>query len=183
MRNFMLNLGLWFSIFTASFVPSIFAKASIPVEQAATEKKDHYLKEGVFVGGFDQGAMILANVRHSYTPENHMERLVLDLAPENSPGHLQRPGFFHVAIQGKGRAVGDRLVIDLANCKEAKVTAQQVSKVLSQSHFFASAIFTFDEESSNLTIEVPIKTPAEFEIFELASDKKPGRIVIDVKNL
>src|SRR4051794_11573402 len=75
--------------------------ASIPVQQAASEKTNHYIETGVVVGGYDQGPVTLANVRHSYSLKDKMERVVLDLEGAGGDGknRLQRPGFFHFALQ------------------------------------------------------------------------------------
>jgi hypothetical protein len=152
--------------------------ASIPIEQAATSKKEHYLKEGVFVGGVDKVSVKLLNVRHSYQPETHFERLVLDILPTQKISGNVRPGFFHVAIRKS-------LIIDLSDCDSADVTAAQVSRVLSRSHYFEKAEFALDEHQHSLTLEIPLKNAAQYEVFELSGvgDTKASRIVIDAKSL
>jgi hypothetical protein len=161
------------------------AMAAIPIEQAGTVKKNHYLKEGVFVGGFDQGEVRLLDVRHSYDTHLKMERLVFDTTPiakvKKNGENINRPGFFHVAIRS-GES-GSKLVLDLSHCTQPQVTASQVMKLFSRSRFFSSAQFAQDSETKSLTIELLTKSPAEFEVFELASESKPGRIVIDAKGL
>ena len=151
------------------------AFASIPIEQAASEKKDHYLTSGVFVGGFEQGPATLVNVRHSFAAAGHLERIVFDVSHNTDSKDVNRPGFFHVAIKS------NRVVIDLEDLTESKVTEKQVTQLLSKSHFFSSASFFRDTKNGNLTISMPLKAKVKIEIFELASTDKPGRIVIDAK--
>jgi hypothetical protein len=148
---------------------------AIPVQHATSEKKNRYMELGVFVGGHSQPKLILLNVRHNLEA-NGQERLVLDMGGDDD-APVDRPGFFHVSIQKTPR----RVVIDLENTEKFRVTAQQVTRLLSKSPFFTRAEFYADHQSKNLTIELPLKTRAQIEVFELVSIGKPGRIVIDVK--
>ena len=155
---------------------SIAAIAAVPVRQAAGEKKNVYLESGVFVGGRDRGPLTLENVRHSVQTSTGLERVVFDVASAASDS-VGRPGFFHIAIQKKPR----RVVIDLQDVNGAKLNAPQVTRVLQSSPYFSKAVYYFDRAHQALTIELPLKTDAEIEVFELASSDKPGRIVMDIR--
>ena len=150
--------------------------AAIPVQHATTEKKNRYMELGVFVGGHSQPKLILLNVRHSLTG-NGQERIVLDMGEGLEERPVDRPGFFHISIQKNPR----RVVIDLENTEKAKVTAQQVTRLLKKSPYFSKADFYSDHRSKNLTIELSLKNRAQIEVFELVSIGKSGRIVIDAK--
>jgi hypothetical protein len=164
------------TLLTSFSVISMSAVASVPVRQAAGEKKDIYLDSGVFVGGRDRGPLQLENVRHSVQKSSGLERVVFDVgtAAAHDAG---RPGFFHIAIQKKPR----RVVIDLQDISGARISAAQVSKVLQTSPYFSKAFYYGDRANHSLTIELPMKTNAEIEVFELVSTDKPGRIVMDVR--
>ncbi|CAM6001616.1 unnamed protein product [Sphagnum balticum] len=104
---------------------------AIPVRQAANEKQNHYLDSGVFVGGADHGAVSLLNVRHNL---KDVERIVLDTGPKVEDPNIDRPTFFHAAIQESPR----RIVVDLENVTDSKVTADQIAQ---------ARVFNFDEQT------------------------------------
>jgi hypothetical protein len=162
--------------FVAALISGAMAIAAIPVQHATTEKKNRYMELGVFVGGHSQQRLTLLNFRHSLS-EGSQERLVLDMGDGAEGRPVDRAGFFHVSIQKSPR----RVVIDLENTEKSNVTAQQVTRALRKSPYFAKAEFFFDHRSKNLTIELPLKSRAQIEVFELVSIGKPGRIVIDAK--
>lgn len=150
--------------------------AAIPVQQATTEKKEKYLENGVFVGGYHQPALTLLGIRHSYRVDLGLERFVVDVVNEgDSPA--KRPGFFHISIQNEKK----RVLIDLQNIRELKMSETQFSKLLQKSKFFSKAAFYFDKRTHDLTIEMFLKDRTSIEVFELTSPGKPGRIVLDAK--
>ena len=161
------------------FILSSVTLGAIPIQQATSEKKNHYFSSGVFVGGFEQGPLTLLNVRHSYSDSSRLERLVLDFSNLKS-SEVKRPGFFHASIQQNKYGV-KRIVLDLSDILQMKVTEKQVRQLLSKSRFFSSVAFYKDELSKSITVELILKTEIKCEVFELASHDKPGRIVIDVK--
>ena len=131
------------------------------------------------MGGYGEGDVTLVNVRHSFEKSTKVERLVLDLSRGTSGKGVERPGFFHIAIQKNP----PRVVIDLQNVTRSKVNEQQVTTVLRKAHFFSKALFYEDQRSKDLTIELPMKSRAKIEVFELVVPGKPGRIVLDTKAL
>ncbi len=153
------------------------AGAAIPVHQAGSEKKDQYLDLGVFVGGRAHGPLALLNFRHSLTPR--FERLVFDLGLTNTPAGVERPGFFHIAIQDKPK----RIVVDLEDVTESKINPSQMAKLFVKSPFFNRVNFVSDPVHKNFTLEFPLKASAQIEVFELVTPGKPGRIVMDVRRL
>src|SRR5947208_630414 len=120
-------------IILAVLLIGTFAAAAIPVQQASTEKKERYLDSGVFVGGFDQGVLTLLNVRHSF--QKNIERIVFDLGRDDKRS-VERPGFFHIAIQKKP----SRVIIDLQNVSKSKVSESQITQILRKAHFFSKAV-------------------------------------------
>ena len=160
-----------------SILFSISAWAAIPVHQANGEKQNQYIDNGVFVGGRDHGPLTLLNVRHSL--KGKIERLVFDLGQKGVVGGVERPGFFHISIQTKPQ----RIVIDLENVTNTKVTAQQISHLFSKSPYLSKISLFEDSFHQNMTIELPLKSPAQMEVFELVTAGKPGRIVLDITSL
>lgn len=163
---------------TLSILCSISAAAAIPVHQASGQKQNQYIDSGVFVGGHDHGPLTLLNVRHSL--KGKIERLVFDLGqqPSNMDG-VERPGFFHISIQTKPQ----RIVIDLENVTNSKVTAQQISRLFSKSPYLSKVSLFEDSFHQNMTLELPLKIAAQMEAFELVTAGKPGRIVVDITSL
>lgn len=149
---------------------------AIPVQQASSEKKNIYLENGVFIGGFDQGTLSLLNVRHSFQKQSKLERIVFDLAKDDGKP-AERPGFFHVSVQRNL----NRVVIDLENIGRTKVTAAQVTRLFQKAHYFSAARFYYDSRTRNLTVEMSTKNKPKVEVFELVTSGKPGRIVLDAK--
>jgi hypothetical protein len=152
------------------------SSGAIPVRQAANEKQERYVPLGVFVGGQDHGPLVLFNVRHSLTSK--FERLVFDVGQKKSSG-IERPGFFHISIQESPK----RVVVDLENVTQTNVDARQIAKLFSKSPFFSKVSIYEDGTHKNLTLELPLKVKAQMEVFELVTPGKPGRIVMDVRNL
>jgi len=169
--------------------------AAIPVQQAATEKKNRYVESGVFVGGFEHGPQVLLSMRRSYDKDTKIERIVLDLGPEQgsptqNPGEKSegfkagRPGFFHVSYQKNPR----RVLVDLHNVTTTKVDESKAKQILGKSHFFRLPRIIADSYTNDLTIELPLREEIKsrsklpkVEVFELSSVGQPGRIVIDTK--
>ena len=149
--------------------PSPVARASIPIQQVAPEKKSYYMSEGVFVGGHTQENLTLFNVRQS-RQKHFEERLVFDIGNT-------RPGFFHISIQKNLH----RLVIDLENTVDSKVTASRLKEIFRKSRIFKTPHLFQDTLTKSVTIEIPLKREVQVEVFELAGFKMPGRIVVDVK--
>lgn len=160
-----------------SILFSFSAGAAIPVHQASGQKQNQYIDSGVFVGGHDHGPLTLLNVRHSL--KGKIERLVFDLGGQTADDGVERPGFFHITIQSKPQ----RIVVDLENVTNSKVTAQQISRLFSKSPYLSKISIFEDPFHQDMTIELPLKVAAQMEAFELVTAGKPGRIVVDITNL
>src|ERR1700691_5968970 len=106
-----------FSSLILFLVFSTQVQGAIPVRQAGSEKQNHYIESGVFVGGHDHGFLSLLDVRHNL--KNDLERLVFDVGQKASSDAMERPGFFHIALQRQPT----RIVIDLENVIYAKVSS------------------------------------------------------------
>jgi len=153
---------------------STYSMAAIPVHQAHSEKQNLYIDSGVFVGGRDHGPLTLLNVRHSI--KGKIERLVFDLGQKAPADGVERPGFFHISIQSQPQ----RIVMEFENVTEAKVTTGQIEKLFLKSPYLSKVALLQDFFHKDLTLEFPLRGPAQIEVFELVSTGKPGRIVVDV---
>jgi hypothetical protein len=156
---------------------SALAQAAVPIRQANGEKQNRYIEAGVFVGGHDHGPLSLIDVRHSL--QANMERLVFDVGQNVNDDSVERPGFFHIAIQDRP----NRIVVDLENITKVKINAQQIASLFKKSPFFSKVSIYEDPFHQSLTLEFPLKVRAEMEVFELVTPGKPGRIVMDIRKL
>jgi hypothetical protein len=154
---------------------STITNGAIPVRQAGSEKQNHYIESGVFVGGHDHGFLSLLNVRHNL--KNEMERLVFDVGQKTTTDAMERPGFFHIALQKQP----NRIVLDLENVIYSKVTAEQILGLLKKSPYVTHVNLYQDSIHKNLTLEILLKKAVQMEVFELVTPGKPGRIVMDIK--
>ncbi len=166
------------SLLAVGVFVTISVLAEVPVQQVGSDKKSRFLETGVFVGGYSQSELALLDIRHSMSKPAKIERIVLDIGDIKTGKPVDRPGFFHVAIQKNPK----RIVVDLENVEEAKITSQAFTQLLKKSPYFSKVNYFFDTRSKNLTIEISVKAPVEVEVFELVNEKMPGRIVVDAKS-
>jgi len=176
---FNLNQGMARSIdFQKILLVFLFASAGIaavPIHRAGTEKTENYVSDGVIVGGQHQDGLALRTVRESFTKQSSVERVVLDVSSSGGKTNPTRPGFFHLAIQ----TTPLRIVIDLEDTNTSMISAQDLTRVFKHSHYFQKPVLITSQEDKTVTLELTLKQPLKFEVFELGSSDKPARIVID----
>lgn len=170
----MIQLRLFTWVIISLFAAQTFA--AIPIQQSAFEKKNKYTERGVFIGGYDRGLQFLLGMRKNFDKESKVERVVLEMAPQ---GRLktERPGFFHISVQKNPQ----RIIVDLQNVSSSKVDEDKLKKLFKTSEYLGELKIYDDHFTKNLTLEIPLKSQAKVEVFELAGVGQPGRLVIDVK--
>ena len=168
MNGFILFFGVTVFSFNSVF-------AAVPVTKATTEKTGQYVAAGVIVGGQHQADLSLLSVRKSFDKKNSTERIVLDIVASDGKTPVLRPGFFHLAIQQQPA----RIVIDLENTTRSIVSASDLAKVFSNSHFFQRPALITSSNDKTVTLELALKVPVKLDVFELSATDKPARIVVD----
>ena len=155
------------------------AQAATPYKRTLNVKKNAYLQDGVFVGGKAGAGATLLGVRRMFSPKAKIERVIMDLGNKEAKSSKGAPGYFQVAMDKSNQ----RIVVDLAQLRYAKVNEQQVRALFRQSPFVKNVSLTFDPEDKTGTMVLELKRPARLEVFELTDPKKTGRVVMDLKPL
>ena len=155
----------------SAFAASIYKKA-------LDTKKDQYLTSGVVIGGQAGAGFTLLNVRREHSQKLSMERIIFDLGDRAGQPLLKRLGYFHISVEKNP----SRIVIDLSQVARSRVSEMDLVKLFSKSPFVAKVEMSMEPEDSAAKIVLNTKTPIAAEIFEMPSNKKASRIVIDLKN-
>ena len=153
------------------------ALAASPYKHSLTEKKNMYLRDGVFVGGEAGSGSSLLGVRRLFSEKAQLERVIVDLGDRNSKPAGKNLGYFQASVDPEN----NRIVLDIAQLKLSVVSEQKLRDTFRKSPFVASVDFTLDPEDRAGTIVLNLKRPMQLEVFELLVDKKPGRIVLDMR--
>lgn len=166
-------------ILVSLFMISHAAFAASPYKRSLNEKKNVYIRDGVFIGGKATGGSSILGLRRAYAPKINMERIIVDLGDrEAKPAHGDM-GFYQVSLDSKNQ----RLILDLSQLMISKVNERQVQEMFKKSPFVSSAEFTLDPEDQAATLVLNLKQPMRLETFRLRHGKRPARLVMDLKPL
>lgn len=130
------------------------------------------------MGGFHQPDLNLLGIRFGIQQPLKSERLVIEVGSE-TPVEAARPGFFHASLQTSPR----RLIVDLQEVRGNKVNLSELRKQISKSNFISEVRVFHDKRVPDMTLEFLLSKSVKFEVFELSSTGKPGRLVVDLQGL
>jgi hypothetical protein len=154
--------------------PQLFA--ATPFKRSLTQKKNSYMKDGVFIGGKAGNGTTLLGVRRAFSNKAHLERVIVDVADNEGKAPGAALGYFQASVDAKQ----NRVILDLAQLKQSRVSEQKIKDMFKASPFVASVEFTLDPEDKAGTMVLNLKRPMQLEVFELLDGHKPGRIVMDL---
>jgi hypothetical protein len=146
-------------------------------KRALDTKKDQYLTSGVVIGGQAGAGFTLLNVRREHSNKLAMERIIFDLGNREGQPLLKRLGYFHVSVEKRP----SRIVVDLSQVSRSRVSELELARLFAKSPFVAKVEMSMEPEDSSAKIVLNTKGPIAAEVFEMPSDKKASRIVIDLK--
>jgi len=132
------------------------------IRKLSTRKKAIYLDSGIFHNGATKRVSVLNKIRHSFSKEKNIERIVFDFDIKNLP-----------KIYGQIDSNNKRIRVDLFDTDVGKsVQSLGNSKLVKNIDFFPLT-------NGILSVELTFKSQIAADIFYLES---PGRLVLDVKN-
>lgn len=155
--------------------PSAFS-ASL-YKKALTTKTNQYMTSGVVIGGQAGPGFTLLNVRHESSNKLAMERIIFDLGDREGRPLLNQLGYFHVSVEKNP----SRLIIDLSQVARSRVSEINLARVFAKSPLVAKVQMSMEPEDNQARIVLNTKVPVAAEVFEMPSDKKASRLVIDLK--
>lgn len=150
--------------------------AASPYKRTLTEKKNLYLKDGVFIGGKANEGTSLLGVRRAFSDKSKLERVIIDMGDHQAKPAKRELGYFQVSMDSKN----NRVVLDMAQLKFSKVNEQALKNLFRKSPYVSSASLTLDPEDKAATMVLQLKRPMRLEVFQLVDPKKPGRVVMDL---
>lgn len=167
------------------FIVLVFVAASLEAgaasmyKQSLSQKKNAYVRNGVFMGGRAEKMQTLMKVRRVHSTKVGMERVILDLGSEEFRP-MAETGYFHVSVDGNN----SRVVIQLSQMSKTLTNEAQIRKMFAKSANVKSVDFTVDPADSTGTVVLNLKRPMKTEVFALPGRKKQtARLVLDMKPL
>lgn len=146
-------------------------------KKALDTKKNQYLTSGVVIGGQAGAGFTLLNVRREHSKKLSMERIIFDVGDRSGQPLLKRLGYFHVSVEKNP----SRIVIDLSQVARSQVSEMDLARLFSKSPFVSKVEMSMEPEDSAAKIILNMKSPIAAEVFEMPSQKKASRVVIDLK--
>jgi hypothetical protein len=153
-----------------AFAASIYKKA-LP------EKKNLYSTSGVIIGGEAGSTFTLLNVRHQGSSKSGLERVLLDLGDHEGKPLKNQLSYYHVSIEKNP----SRVVIDLSQVNKSRVSEAALAKLFAKSNLVKSTELMMDPEDNSAKLILNMRGPIAAEVFEMPSNKKASRVVIDLK--
>lgn len=149
--------------------------AATPFKRTLDVKKNAYVADGVFTGGrvIAQGTSLLG-VRRDFAPKSGLERIVVALGDKDAKPLAKGMAYFQASLDSANK----RVVLDISQLKQSKISEAQVQRLFRTSPNVASIDFTLDPEDKAASMVVNLKRPMKLEVFQL---RKPARIVMDLK--
>lgn len=160
---------------TLMVAPSAFS-ASI-YKKALSTKKEQYLTSGVVIGGQAGAGFTLLNVRRESSNKLAMERIIFDMGDREGQPLLNKLGYFHVSVEKNP----SRIIIDLSQVSRSRVSEINLAKMFEKSPFISKVEMSMEPEDNAAKIVLNTKVPVAAEVFEMPSDKKASRLVLDLK--
>lgn len=150
--------------------------AASPYKQSLTQKKNLYVKDGVFIGGKAGEGSSLLGVRRAFSGKAKLERVIVDLGDHEAKPAGKDIGYFQVSMDQKN----NRVVVDIPQFRYSKVSEAALKNLFRKSAYVAEASLTLDPEDKAATMVLKLKKPMKLEVFELLDKSKPGRVVMDL---
>lgn len=173
MRGFIYILCLIGGLFGAT--NSSFAASTY--KQALPKKINAYLNEGVVTGGRAGKGYSLLNVRRDLSPKLGMERVILDLGDLEGKPLMGKASYFQASIEKNP----PRIVIDLAQLSRSAVSEAKLKQIFKKSPYVKNVELTSDPEDRSASLVLSLNENMGVEVFEMPSQDKASRIVIDLK--
>jgi hypothetical protein len=151
-------------------------RSVIPRKMVLAEKKNAYMKNGVFFGGEGGRGFSLTDMRHKYSPKDGIERIVLEMGDEKGLP-TQQLGYFQVSVNKELK----RVDIDLQQMRGAKIDQKKIETLFAKSPIVKTAKINYDPEDQGIIIQLQLVATADVEVFKVPSAGKAGRIVVDMK--
>lgn len=145
--------------------------------RAMPKKINSYLSEGVFIGGVAGRGFSLRNVTRRFGAKSKIERVVVDIGDENGEPLIGPAAYFHIEVDQQN----SRVVMDLSQVQRSKLSVDQLKKIFSKSPYVALESIGYDPQDRATNLTLRMKRPIMVEIFSPEGEKKPGRIVMDLK--
>jgi hypothetical protein len=151
--------------------------AASPYKRSLDVKRDEYIRDGVFIGGKAGTGTSLLGLRRTYSSSLNTERIIVDLGDKEAKPSGTQIGYFQVSLDAGHK----RVVLDLAQLMISKINERQIQETFQKSPYVKSAELTLDPEDHAATLVLYLKQPMKLEVFQLRKEKKPGRVIIDLK--
>jgi hypothetical protein len=145
--------------------------------KALDVKANHYITQGVVLGGEAGPGFTLLNIRRQNSPKLGLERVILDIGSRDGKPLLKKLGYFHVSVEQNPA----RVVIDLMQTSQSRVNEAALARMFSKSPFVKTVQMVMEPEDGSAKIVLNTRMPVAAEVFRLTSEKKPSRIVVDLK--
>lgn len=165
------------TVFTA--VLSLFSTPAFGAsafKKALEVKKNNYIDKGTVIGGQAGQGFSLLKVRSQASKKHGIERVVLNLGDEQGRLLQGRLSFFQVNVEPER----SRIVINLSQVAQSKVTVEDLKKTFRNSPFIRSATLVPDLNGNDMSLVLQLKQQAKAEVFQLTEKGKPGRLVVDL---
>lgn len=154
-----------------------FAEAASTYKRALDKKLNRYLTHGTIIGGKAGDGFSLIDIRRHYAKKTQTERIVFDLGDLYGKPLLNHVSFFTVNLE----KAPPRLVIDLAQVQRSGVDLEKIRQLFKASPFVQSASILYDPEDASTTVVLDLKKKIELEVFKARDNKKPSRLVLDLR--
>lgn len=148
-------------------------------KQALDKKIDAYLDEGIVVGGRAGRGYSLLKVRRDLSTKLGMERVILDIGDLEGRPALGKVNYFQATVEKNP----PRVVIDLAQLSRSAVDEATLKKTFAKSPYVKNVELSSDPEDHSASMVIFLRQPMLVEVFEMPSDKKASRIVLDMKKM
>lgn len=143
----------------------------IPAEQV---KRNVYISDSMISGGDALANPVnLAGVRWANNPGGY-ERLVVDLAGEDSGWETKVPPYFQVGHESRGNSIN----LSIRGVSQRNVNNPGLERAVAKSMLIAHAYLAPNLEGDLAALEFKTRAPVDVESFYLVN---PPRIVIDVR--
>lgn len=166
-----------FMVFAIVILAGATARAATPFKQSLSEKKNIYMRDGVFTGGRAGAAGpagSIITVRRGFSAKAQLERVIVNMGDREGKPLKMEPTYFQASMDAANR----RVILDITQLRLSKVSEQQIRKLFKGSPYVESVNFTLDSEDKSASMVLNLKRPMKLEVFRLA---KPARIVMDLK--
>ena len=166
---------VWILMSALSVSAALGSLNSEQVYMAASTKKNHYIQDGLVIGG-DRAIsdVIVLDIRHAKNRE--FERIVIDLEGnrQGEPAAIERPPYYQVAITPDM----NRLVFTIWGNPKLAFDARRVLKAFHKSGLIQTVqlLPVLEKDRWNFILELRKRRPVE--IFELSN---PVRLIVDLK--